>query len=103
MSTDAPKSAEYPIRRLMGVQIAAVGANVPDRVVTNAELQQICGVDPEWIIQRTGIRERRHARDVVGRTPIHGRARDVAVERTRRRKDRTPVLMWRGRAARARA
>ena len=49
------------------------------------------------------VRAQPDARDVVGRTPIHGRARDVAVERTRRRKDRTPVLMWRGRAARARA
>ena len=37
------------------------GSYVPDRVVTNDELQATHGFDPDWIVQRTGISERRFA------------------------------------------
>ena len=49
-----------PVRSLSGVQILGTGCFLPDRVVTNADLSSL-GCDPEWIVQRTGIRERRHA------------------------------------------
>jgi 3-oxoacyl-[acyl-carrier-protein] synthase-3 len=42
------------------VQIVGTGSYVPDRVVTNDDLARL-GCDADWIIQRTGIRERRHA------------------------------------------
>jgi len=45
----------------MGVQIIGTGSYVPERVVTNEELQITHGFDPAWIVQRTGIRERRAA------------------------------------------
>lgn len=48
-----------PLRSLMGVQIVGLGSYVPDRVVTNADLARL-GCDADWIIKRTGIRERRH-------------------------------------------
>ena len=47
-----------PLRRLMGVQILATGSYVPDQVVDNEDLATL-GFDAEWILQRTGIRERR--------------------------------------------
>ena len=71
----------YPIRKLTGVQIAAVGAAVPDRVVTNAELQQSCGVDPEWIVQRTGIIERRHAAPGEETSDLAARAAKQCLDR----------------------
>ncbi len=46
---------------LLGVQILACGAYVPDNVVTNEDLQEQRGFDPEWIRQRSGILERRYA------------------------------------------
>ncbi|TWT96971.1 3-oxoacyl-[acyl-carrier-protein] synthase 3 [Botrimarina colliarenosi] len=49
-----------PLFRLTGVRIAGTGSCVPEQVVTNEDLGRL-GCDPEWIIQRTGIRERRHA------------------------------------------
>lgn len=49
-----------PLRQLMGVQIIGTGSFLPDNVVTNDALSSL-GCDAEWIIQRTGIRERRHA------------------------------------------
>jgi 3-oxoacyl-[acyl-carrier-protein] synthase-3 len=49
-----------PVRSLSGVQVVGTGSFVPDNIVTNADLSSL-GCDPEWIVQRTGIRERRHA------------------------------------------
>jgi 3-oxoacyl-[acyl-carrier-protein] synthase-3 len=48
-------------RSLLGVQIIGTGSYVPDRIITNEELQTTLGFDPAWIVQRTGIRERRFA------------------------------------------
>jgi 3-oxoacyl-[acyl-carrier-protein] synthase-3 len=43
------------------VTITGLGAYVPDRVVTNADLTQLVDTSDEWIMERTGIRERRIA------------------------------------------
>jgi 3-oxoacyl-[acyl-carrier-protein] synthase-3 len=54
------QTSSAPLRRLTGVQIVGTGGYVPDKIVRNEDLAAL-GCDPEWIIQRTGIRERRHA------------------------------------------
>jgi 3-oxoacyl-[acyl-carrier-protein] synthase-3 len=77
-----PKSEErtgYPPSRLsslMGVQIVSVGSFVPETRVTNEDMTPL-GVDADWILQRTGIRERRHA-------PPEMATSDMAVEASRR-------------------
>jgi 3-oxoacyl-[acyl-carrier-protein] synthase-3 len=43
------------------VTITGLGCRVPDRVVSNAELAQHVDTSDEWILERTGIRERRMA------------------------------------------
>jgi 3-oxoacyl-[acyl-carrier-protein] synthase III len=43
------------------VSITGLGAYAPDRVLTNAELSTIVDTTDEWIMERTGIRERRIA------------------------------------------
>lgn len=45
----------------MRSRVIGTGSYVPDRVVTNAELGPALGVDDAWIVERTGIRERRYA------------------------------------------
>ena len=45
------------------VTITGLGAHVPERVVTNDELSQLVDTSDEWIVERTGIRERRIAAD----------------------------------------
>ncbi len=42
-------------------RIAGVGRFVPERVMTNAELEQLVETSDTWIQERTGIRERRIA------------------------------------------
>ena len=44
------------------VSITGLGAHVPERVLTNAELSTMVDTSDEWIVERTGIRERRIAR-----------------------------------------
>src|SRR5438093_1807032 len=43
------------------ISITGLGCYVPDRVLTNDELSTIVDTSDEWIMERTGIRERRIA------------------------------------------
>lgn len=70
-----------PLRRLTGVQIVSTGAYVPDPVVTNDELAARLGIDPNWILQRTGIRERRQAPAEMATSDLAIRAAERAIER----------------------
>ncbi|MDQ4019671.1 MAG: ketoacyl-ACP synthase III [Actinomycetota bacterium] len=45
------------------VGITGVGVYVPERVLTNADLEQMVQTSDEWITERTGIKERRIAAD----------------------------------------
>lgn len=47
---------------MKGARITAVGSYVPQRRLTNADLEQMVDTNDEWIVQRTGIRERRISR-----------------------------------------
>jgi 3-oxoacyl-[acyl-carrier-protein] synthase III len=49
---------EKPVR----VMVAGTGSYVPERVLTNAELEKMVETSDEWIMARTGMRERRIAR-----------------------------------------
>ena len=46
---------------LRGTTITGTGMYVPDRVLTNHDLEKIVDTTDEWIVERTGIRERRIA------------------------------------------
>lgn len=49
-----------------GSRIAGMGHHLPDRVVTNDDLKAWMDTSDEWIVQRTGIRERRWVEGDVG-------------------------------------
>src|SRR5205085_5130532 len=57
--------------------ILGTGHYVPDRVVTNKDLEKVMSTTDAWIQQRTGIQERRYAEPGVG-------AADVAFEAAKR-------------------
>ncbi|UZD46349.1 hypothetical protein OMJ04_22650 [Peribacillus frigoritolerans] len=44
---------------MIGARITAIGTYVPEKKLTNFELEQMVETNNEWIIQRTGIHERR--------------------------------------------
>jgi len=43
----------------VSVGIIGTGSYVPDKIMTNKELEQIVDTSDKWIVERTGIRERR--------------------------------------------
>ncbi|MBK9082688.1 MAG: ketoacyl-ACP synthase III [Rhizobiales bacterium] len=43
--------------------VRGLGAYLPERTVTNADLEKMVETSDEWIVQRTGIRERHFAAD----------------------------------------
>lgn len=45
----------------MNVGILGTGSYVPDKVLTNLELEKLVDTSDEWIVSRTGIKERRIA------------------------------------------
>ncbi|KGR75146.1 ketoacyl-ACP synthase III [Ureibacillus sinduriensis] len=47
---------------MLGARITAIGTYVPERRLTNSDLEQMVETNNEWILQRTGIHERRIAR-----------------------------------------
>ena len=44
--------------QLVRVKISALGTYVPPRLLTNADLEKMVDTNNQWIIERTGIRER---------------------------------------------
>ncbi len=58
---------------MSGVRIAGCGAALPPKVVTNADYEATLDTSDRWIVERTGIRERRIGGTTVG----------LAVEATR--------------------
>jgi 3-oxoacyl-[acyl-carrier-protein] synthase-3 len=62
-------------------RILGVGAYAPQRVLTNAELERLVDTSDEWIVQRTGIRERRIADESEATSDLAVRAAQQAMER----------------------
>ncbi|MCX6904656.1 MAG: ketoacyl-ACP synthase III [Verrucomicrobia bacterium] len=61
--------------------IAAVGSYVPERVLRNADLEKMVATSDEWIVSRTGIRERRIAGPDEATSDLATRAALLAMER----------------------
>jgi 3-oxoacyl-[acyl-carrier-protein] synthase-3 len=58
----------------MGAVITGVGVALPDKTVTNADLEARIDTADEWIVERTGIRERRIGGTTAGLAAEAGRA-----------------------------
>ncbi|HZC15099.1 MAG TPA: hypothetical protein VE270_13870, partial [Thermoleophilaceae bacterium] len=63
------------------VGITGVGVYVPERVLTNADLEQMVQTSDEWITERTGIKERRIAADGEAASDMALPAAHQALER----------------------
>jgi len=62
------------------VEVVGTGRYVPDRILTNADLERMVDTSDEWIRERTGIRERRIACDDMGAAEMGARAARAALE-----------------------
>jgi 3-oxoacyl-[acyl-carrier-protein] synthase III len=61
--------------------IVAVGSYVPDRVLTNADLERMVDTSDDWITSRTGIKERRIAAEGEFTSDIAAKAAQRALDR----------------------
>ncbi len=62
------------------VRLVSMGMWVPERVLTNADLERMVDTTDEWIVERTGIRERRIAEADVGAVEMGYRAAKNALK-----------------------
>ena len=62
------------------VCVAGTGSYVPERILTNEELSTLVDTSDEWIVSRTGIRERRIAADDEFTSHMAGKAARRALE-----------------------
>ncbi|MBA2938461.1 ketoacyl-ACP synthase III [Paenibacillus sp. CGMCC 1.16610] len=50
-----------PVSNPLNARISAIGSYVPSHILSNADLEAMVETNDEWIVQRTGMRERRIA------------------------------------------
>ena len=62
-------------------RITGVGAYAPKRILTNADLEKMVDTSDEWIVQRSGIRERHIADDSEATSDMAVKASLQALER----------------------
>ena len=64
-----------------GARITGVGHYVPDRVMRNADFEKMFETSDEWIVSRTGMRERRYAEPHQAASDLATIAANHALER----------------------
>jgi 3-oxoacyl-[acyl-carrier-protein] synthase III len=66
---------------LLKIGISAIGTSVPEKVLTNADLEKMVETSDAWIVARTGIRERHVLAREEGLRPHVLRSARIAMER----------------------
>jgi 3-oxoacyl-[acyl-carrier-protein] synthase-3 len=74
--TPKPKSPK-PSRT---ISIIGTGSYVPEKVLSNAELESLVDTSDEWILTRTGIKERRIAPDGMATSHLAAKAAENAMD-----------------------
>jgi 3-oxoacyl-[acyl-carrier-protein] synthase-3 len=69
-------SATHPL----SASIVGTGSYVPERILSNADLEKIVETSDEWIVTRTGIRERRIAAESETTSDMAAKAAQAALE-----------------------
>jgi 3-oxoacyl-[acyl-carrier-protein] synthase III len=78
MNTQQPRKRPRQPQRT--VSIIGTGSYVPERVLSNAELEKTVDTSDEWITTRTGIKERRIAADGESTSDLASHAAQAALE-----------------------
>ena len=77
-------------------KIIGMGMYVPENVVTNEDLTSMMDTSHEWIIERTGIEERRHIKKGDGNTTatMGVKAAKIAIERADIDKNEIDLILF---------
>jgi 3-oxoacyl-[acyl-carrier-protein] synthase-3 len=66
--------------RIRPVSVIGTGSYLPERILTNADLEKMVDTTDEWIVTRSGIRERRMAREDQATSDLAAEAGRRALE-----------------------
>ena len=79
MTRSQPRSPRL-LKPKRTVSIIGTGSYVPEKVLSNAELEKLVDTSDEWIVTRTGIKERRIAADDEFTSDMAAQAANRAIE-----------------------
>jgi 3-oxoacyl-[acyl-carrier-protein] synthase III len=65
---------------LYNAGIIGIGSHLPEKILTNQDLEKIVDTNDEWIVTRTGIKERRIASESEAASDISIKAAQSAIE-----------------------
>jgi 3-oxoacyl-[acyl-carrier-protein] synthase III len=75
------------------VSITGLGTYTPDRILSNDELSELVDTSDEWIMERTGIKERRIAAPEQAMTDLALPAARIALERAGARPEEIDLII----------
>ena len=77
-------------------KIIGLGKFLPDNIVTNKDLEKTMETSNEWIIERTGIEERRHIKkgDNEGTASMGVKAAKIALERAKIKAQEIDLILF---------
>lgn len=71
----------------------SIGAYVPEKILTNADLEKMVDTTDEWILKRTGIQERHIAADDEVTSDMGAKAAKLAIERSGIEKEEIDLVL----------
>lgn len=77
----------------MYASLKSIGAYAPKKILTNYDLEKIVDTNDEWIVKRTGIKERRIAADNEASSDLGVQAALQAIERAGIKKDEIGAII----------
>jgi len=77
----------------MYAALKSIGAYIPEKVMTNHDFEKIVDTTDEWIVKRTGIRERRIAAEDETTSDMGAKAAELAIERAGLHPDQIDMIV----------
>ncbi|MDT8901238.1 beta-ketoacyl-ACP synthase III [Anaeroselena agilis] len=77
----------------MGVGILGLGIYVPEKILTNKDLEKMVDTSDEWIVERTGIRERRIVDPSMATSDLATRAAEKALAEAKTSPDEIDLII----------
>lgn len=75
------------------VGIIGLGSYVPDKIITNYDLEKIVDTSDQWIVERTGIKQRHIAEDGLTTSEMAARAAKKALDQSGTRAEEIDLII----------
>ena len=71
----------------------SIGAYAPEKILSNTDLEKMVDTTDDWIVKRTGIKERRIAADDEYTSDMGAKAAELAIQRASISKDEIDLVL----------